>query len=556
MKERLKQILQKTVERCFKSGALTEMSIPDYVIEIPADPSHGHFASNLCMKMASGQKRSPREIASIILDNLADEENFIEKATVAGPGFINFWISEKEWQKTVAEILNSKDTYGSSSVGRGENILVEFVSANPTGPLHVGHARGAALGDTLCRILAFCGYNVVREFYINDAGMQIRMLGESIYSRIMQMSDPEYPFPENGYHGNYINDLAKRLADVVSDMPKEDAILFCANKGREIMLLNIQQDLKEFRTDFDVWFSEKDLFESGTLKATLDKIRDAGRIYEKDGAEWIRTSDFGDDKDRVIRKADGQFTYFASDIAYHLNKRGRGFQRAINIWGADHHGYVPRLRAALLAHGVPEDWLSVVLLQLVKLWKDGNEIKMSKRSGDFVTIRELMDEVGVDAMRFVFLTKHHNSPLDFDIDLVKRQDSENPVYYVQYAHARICSIFRKAEQEGIVLPDSPEGLLELLVLDEERALIRLLGEFPVLVREIAMTLEPHRLTYYLTLVASAFHRYFNLGNKKGEHRIITDNKALTHARLFLIDAVRIVVANGLRLLGIDAPTQM
>jgi len=395
MKERLKQILQKTVEECFKSGTLTEMSIPDYVIEIPADPAHGHFASNLCMKMASGQKRPPREIASIILDNLADEENFIEKATVAGPGFINFWISEKEWQKTVAEILNLRDSYGSSSVGRGENILVEFVSANPTGPLHVGHARGAALGDTLCRVLSFCGYNVVREFYINDAGMQIRMLGESIYSRIMQMSDPEYPFPENGYHGSYINDLAKRLADVVSDMPKEDAILSCANKGREIMLLNIQQDLKDFRTDFDVWFSERDLFESGALEATLDKIRDTGRIYEKDGAEWIRTSDFGDDKDRVIRKADGQFTYFASDIAYHLNKRDRGFQRAINIWGADHHGYVPRLRAALLAHGVPEDWLSVVLLQLVKLWKDGNEIKMSKRSGDFVTIRELMDEVGV-----------------------------------------------------------------------------------------------------------------------------------------------------------------
>jgi arginyl-tRNA synthetase len=322
------------------------------------------------------------------------------------------------------------------------------------------------------------------------------------------------------------------------------------------MLSDIRRDLNEFRTDFDVWFSETDLFESGALKETLDNIRDKGRIYEKDGAQWIKTSDFGDDKDRVIRKADGQFTYFASDIAYHLDKRRRGFKRAINIWGADHHGYVPRLRAALLAHGFPEDWLSVILLQLVKLWKDGNEIRMSKRSGDFVTIRELMDEVGVDAMRFVFRTKHHNSPLDFDIDLVNRQDSENPVYYVQYAHARICSIFRKSEQAGIVLPDSPEGLLELLVLDEERALVRLLNEFPGLVREIAMTLEPHRLTYYLTLVAAGFHRYFNLGNKKGEHRIITDNQGLTYARLFLIDAVRIVIANGLRLLGIDAPTRM
>jgi arginyl-tRNA synthetase len=558
MKEKLSVLLTATIDDCFKNGALKKSPVPDYVIEIPNNSKHGHFATNLCLALASSQKRSPREIAAVITENLKDEKGLIEKTEVAGPGFINFWIKPKQWGRILSKILSHKSDYGRNITGNGEKTLVEFVSANPTGPLHVGHARGAALGDTLCRVLSFCGYNVTREFYINDAGQQIRMLGESIASRLKQISDPEFPFPDKGYHGNYIYDLADTIAEStdLTALSSNKTVEACSRKGKDLMFERIRQDLAEFRVDFDVWYSETDLYNSGELKSALDQLKDNGQIYEKDGAIWINTSDLGDDKDRVIRKSDGQFTYFASDIAYHLNKRRRGFSKAINIWGADHHGYVPRLRAALSACGSPEDWLSVILIQLVKLWQSGQEVKMSKRSGDFVTIKELINEVGVDAMRFVFLTKNHESPLDFDIDLVKRQDSENPVYYVQYAHARICSIFKKAADEGISLPDKPENLVEHLVLSEEMELIRLMAEFPPLLADIARTLEPHRLTYYLTALAALFHHYFNMGNKNPDHRIITDNQVVSQARLSLVNAIRTTIANGLKLLGITTPEKM
>ncbi|MBW2203527.1 MAG: arginine--tRNA ligase, partial [Deltaproteobacteria bacterium] len=451
-----------------------------------------------------------------------------------------------------------KEDYGRNDAGSGEKVLVEFVSANPTGPLHLGHGRGAALGDTLCRILSFCGYGVEREFYINDAGEQVRLLGESIFCRFRQVHDPDYPFPENGYHGDYILDLAKAISQEaeLNDLSEEDARIYCAQKGREMMLEEIKGDLIRFRVAFDGWYSEMDLHRSGLLQDTLGAIKEKGYLYEKDGALWIRTSGLGDDKDRVIRKSDGQFTYFASDIAYHLQKHERGFTKAIDIWGADHHGYIPRMKASLSAQGVSDEWLSVMLIQLVKLWEGGQEIRMSKRAGTFVTLKELMDDVGVDAVRFVFLMKNHESPLDFDIDLVKKEDSDNPVYYVQYAHARICSIFRKAEAEGIFVPDKPGDLSKHLVLEEELAFIRAMAGFPSLLKEICVTLEPHRLTYYLTDLAALFHRYFNLGTKISDHRIITGDKVLTQARLFLAEGVRTVIANGLNLLGIEAPEKM
>jgi arginyl-tRNA synthetase len=437
-------------------------------------------------------------------------------------------------------------------------MMIEFVSANPTGPLHLGHGRGAALGDTLSRIFSFCGYDVAREFYINDAGQQIRLLGESIFSRFKQMSDPEHPFPQKGYHGDYILDLAKTISKEIDlkAMPEEEAIHVCTQTGKQIMLDEIKQDLLRFRVAFDVWYSESDLYASGQLKNALKKVKDRKQLYEKDEALWISTTKFGDDKDRVLQKKDGQFTYFATDMAYHLNKKSRGFEQVINIWGADHHGYVPRMQAALLAYGFPKDWLSVVLIQLVKLWRAGEEIKMSKRAGSYVTLQELLDEVGVDPVRFIFLTKSHDSALDFDIDMVKKQDSENPVYYVQYAHARICSIFRKAASEGMSLPDAPDGLLERLVLDEEMALIKRMAAFPSLLIDICSSLEPHRLTYYLTDLAALFHRYFNLGTKTSDYRVLTHDRALSRARLFLIGAVRTVVGNGLELLGIGAPEKM
>jgi arginyl-tRNA synthetase len=558
MKKRLEGILKKTVESCFREGKLKATSLPDYAIEIPESPNHGHFATNLPMVMASSQRQAPRQIAGIIVENIIDPEGMIEKKEIAGPGFINFTISRREWLKTLCSIVHLKRDYGRSRMGEGERILVEFVSANPTGPLHLGHGRGAALGDTLCRILAFTGYEVVREFYINDAGQQVRLLGESIYSRWRQMSQPGYPFPENGYHGEYVPDLAREISREVDlgSLQPEEAIIRCAELGRQKMQGEIKRDLADFLVNFDVWSRESDLFGSGMVERTLEKMRADGKVYEKDGAVWIRTSLYGDDKDRVVKKQDGLFTYFASDISYHLEKWKRGFSKAINIWGADHHGYVERIKAALSANGVNEGWLTVLILQLVKLWKGGQEIKMSKRAGQYVTLRELMDEVGVDAVRFVFLTKHHDSQLDFDIDLVKRHDTDNPVYYVQYAHARICSIFRKAVEEGLALPEKPLEVLDNLLLDEEMVLIRAMAQFPSLLEEMARKYEPHRLTYYLTNLASLFHKYFNLGTKEPEKRIVGVDPSRSEARLFLARAVKTVLCNGLNLLGISAPERM
>ncbi len=557
MREKLERILKDAIDRAVKKGLLKNSSIP-VVLEIPNRAEFGHFATNICLTAASKEKMPPKEIAKILIDEMEDKEGIIEKKEIAGPGFINFWIKDSAWRKELLEVLSKGKDYGKQDIGRGKKIIVEFVSANPTGPLHIGHARGAALGDTLCRILSFLGYDVTREFYINDAGNQIRLLGESIYSRYRQMSDPDYPFPENGYHGNYIFELAEKISkeNNLDKMEKEEAIEFCAEKGKEILLEQIRKDLEEFGVRFDSWFSERSLYKDGLVEKVLSEMKEKGLVYEKDSALWIKTTKYGDDKDRVVRKSDGQFTYFASDIAYHIEKKKRGFEKAINIWGADHHGYVPRLKAALLSYGFPEDWLKILLIQLVKLWKGGKEVKMSKRTGDFITFRELMNEVGVDAMRFVFLTKSHDSTLDFDIDIVKKKDPENPVYYVQYAHARICSIFRKAAQSNINYRFPKEEELNLLKLPEEIELIRKVTEFPYVLKDIASSFEAHKLTYYLTSLASAFHKYFNLGTNSPEKRVISDDKNLTIARLSLIESVRIVISNGLYLLGVKAPEKM
>jgi arginyl-tRNA synthetase len=558
MKRALKGLLESALRKGFQNGTFDEVPLPNFVIEVPNNSDHGHFATNLPLILASSLRRRPAQIAEEIVDHLEDANSMLDRVEVAGPGFINFTVAREEWFRLLAGIVSSRDDYGRSVIGAGRKIMVEFVSANPTGPLHLGHGRGAALGDTLCRILAFTGHGVAREFYINDAGQQVRLLGESIYSRWKQMSDPDYPFPEDGYHGGYITDLAEdisRETDLSSLQPQE-ATARCTDLGKQRMLEEIKRDLVDFRVFFDVWFSESDLYASGGVEEALNMIREKGQIYEKDGALWIKTSIYGDDKDRVVRKRDGQYTYFASDICYHLDKWKRGFTSAVNIWGADHHGYVQRMKAALQSNDLEADWLSVLLIQLVKLWKGGREIKMSKRAGRYVTLRELIEEVGVDAARFVFLTKNHDSPLDIDIDLVKRHDSDNPVYYVQYAHARICSIFRKAASRGLSLTDRGGVRLEALGLDEEMALIRLMAEFPPLLEDISRKLEPHRLTYYLGELASLFHKYFNLGTKEPDKRIVGDDRDRSLARLFLADAVRIVLHNGLELLGVRAPERM
>ena len=558
MRRRLHEMLNAALERCFERETLKRCPIPAYVIEVPAHSGFGHFATNLPMLLSSSQRRPPRQIAAAILEELQDEGGLIEKKDVAGPGFINFVISKGEWHSFLKGIVAAGPDFGRSEIGRGKRLLVEFVSANPTGPLHLGHGRGAAVGDTLCRILSFCGSEVTREFYINDAGQQIRLLGESVFSRWKQSVDPGFPFPEKGYHGEYVLDLAVQISRErnLGEMGPEAAIALCSDWGKGKMLEEIRKDLEEFRVQFDSWYTESDLYTSGLFDRALETLREKGMVYEKEGAWWIKTTEHGDDKDRVVRKGDGQYTYFATDIAYHLEKWSRGFSGAINIWGADHHGYIQRVKAALGISGVGEEWLSVLLIQLVKLWKSGQEVRMSKRAGQYVTLKELVEEVGVDAVRFVFLTKHHDSTLDFDVDLVKKQDSENPVYYVQYAHARICSVFRKAGEDGRSLREDEVPDLSGLVLDEELSLIRMLAEFPPLLEDVCRNLEPHRLTYYLTELASLFHKYFNLGTKNPEHRIVNEDGKLTQARLFLARGLRIVIENGLGLLGITAPEKM
>ena len=552
MKKKLDKVLRDTLDLCFTEGYLKRTRMPDFVVEVPNNPDHGHFATNLAMILAREQGDGPRKIAEIIIQHLADHDHLIDKAEIAGAGFINFFVAIEQWRNLLCQVIDQGDAYGRSPMGNGEKIMVEFVSANPTGPLHLGHGRGAALGDTLCRILEFCGYDARREFYINDAGLQVKLLGESIYSRWKQFFDSSYPFPEGGYQGEYVEELAVEISKEqnLEDLSVHDAVELLSERGKDRMLRELKEDLANFRVHFDLWFEESDLYSSGKIDQALKLIEKRGLLYEEDGALWIKTTSFGDDKDRVVRKTDGEYTYFASDISYHLNKWERGFKKVINIWGADHHGYVNRVQAALMAEGLPEGWLEVLLIQLVKLWEGGAEIKMSKRAGRYVTLKELTDEVGVDAVRFVFLSKDHTSPLDFDIDLVKRKDSENPVYYVQYAHARICSIFRKAAERNISLPEDHVSCLKKLVLDEEIALIRKMADFPCLIEEVAINREPHRLTYYLIGLASSFHRYYN------KHRVITKDRALSHARLSLSLGAKILINNGLNLLGLNAPEKM
>ena len=552
MKQKLSKILKDSLDLCFREGSLKQMPVPEFVVEVPNNPDHGHFATNLPMTLAGEQKSTPRDIAEIIIRHLVDHDHFILKAEIGGAGFINFFVAPGHWYDLLSRVINLRHDYGRSSIGKGEKIMVEFVSANPTGPLHLGHGRGAALGDSLCRVLDFSGYDVRREFYINDAGQQVKMLGESIYSRWRQLSEPSYSFPPDGYQGDYIQELALEIAKEkeLGNLAPHEAVDLLSELGRDKILKEIKKDLANFRVTFDLWYKESDLYSSGKIDHTMKLIEKRGMVFERGGALWIRTSLFGDDKDRVVRKKDGEFTYFASDISYHLDKWKRGFQRVVNIWGADHHGYITRVKAALEAEGIPRDWLAVLLIQLVKLWEGGAEVKMSKRSGRYVTLKELVDEVGVDAVRFVFLSKDHTSPIDFDIDLVKRKDSENPVYYVQYAHARVCSLFRKAAKENIHLPEEPDSVLQRLVLDEEIALIRKMAEFPSIIEEIAGDFGPHRLTYYLTELAGGFHRYYN------RHRIVSNDRTLSQARLFLSLGVKILVKNGLSLLGVSAPEVM
>ncbi|HAA02857.1 MAG TPA: arginine--tRNA ligase [Syntrophobacteraceae bacterium] len=523
-------------------------------LEIPKIAEHGDYASNVAMALTRILKRNPREIAQRIVDNLNDPDKLLERTEIAGPGFINFFVSPSAWTMVLKDIMRQAEGYGRQNLGQGQRVQVEFVSANPTGPLHIGHGRGAATGDVIARILDACGYNVEREYYINDAGNQMDTLGRSLYFRYQQLLGNNLDFPEGHYQGEYMVDLAKdflqEVGDRFRDRSLEEALPAFSGYAGERILRGIREDLQNFGVTFDAWFSEQSLHDDHVVRKTIDELAARGHVYELDGARWFGSTAFGDEKDRVVIRANGVSTYFASDLAYHKNKYDRGFDRVIDIWGADHHGYVPRMLAGVQALGRKREELQIILVQLVNLLRGGKPVAMSTRAGEFVTLREVVDEVGKDAARYIFLTRRSDSQLDFDLETAKLQGNDNPVFYVQYAHARLCSIFAVAEERGMRLDEEASQHLDRLIEPQELALMKLLGEFPEVLANSASHLEPHRIPYYLNELVATFHSYYN------HNRIIGDDPDLTRARLYLAAAMRMVLCNALHLLGVSAPEKM
>jgi arginyl-tRNA synthetase len=528
-----------------------ESDTPPILLEKPSNEQHGDYATNIAMQLTKVAKQPPREIAQAIIDHLDLQGTHIRKMEIAGPGFINIFMDSDYLIPLLPHVLQTREDYGKHPK-KGMRIQVEFVSANPTGDLHLGHARGASYGDALCNVLEAAGYEVEREYYINDAGNQIHNLALSVEARFMQALGLEAEMPEDGYYGQDIIQIGEELATEEGDtwlhQSKEERLAYFRQYGLEYELKKIENDLQRFRVKFDNWFSEISLYKEGKVNQALDKMRKSGEIYEKDGATWFRTTKYGDDKDRVVIKSDGSYTYLASDIAYHNDKLERGFDKLINVWGADHHGYVPRMEAAIQALGYPKDTLETAIIQMVNLFEDGERVKMSKRSGKALTLRQLMEEVGVDAMRYMMNTRSCDTHLDFDINLARSQSNENPVYYVQYAHARICTLLNKAKVAGYSYTEYDASLLQY---SSEKELLKMLGEFPQLVLDAAEKRIPHKITQYAFDLASALHSFYNAEKVLDETQL-----ALTKARLALLEAVKITIDNALRLIGVHAPEQM
>ncbi len=554
MKQTLTEILLQALSRAKERGELKLETQPVITLDTPRDKSHGDLATTLAMTLAKPEAKAPRKIAEIIVGNIQDEDGIIEKTEIAGPGFINFVFRQDRWKKTLFEIDAEGPAYGLLNIGKGEKVLIEFVSANPTGPLHVGHGRGAAVGDALANLLSAVGYDVSREFYINDAGRQIRLLALSVYARYQQSFGNDFPFPEDGYHGSYIEEIAQGFSKVHSDkflnVPFEECETRFGDYGKDAMLVDIRTDLEAFGVRFDTWFSEATLLADGSVRKSLDELTASRNLYEQDGALWLRSIAYGDDKDRVVVKKDKSYTYLATDIAYHRNKLARGFKTLVNIWGADHHGYIPRVQAVIQAFGHPKDSLHVVLVQLVAILRNGQPVPMSKRAGNFVTLRDVIQDVGGDAARYIFLTRRSDSHLDFDLDIAKEQSRENPVYYVQYAHARLSSLFREAEARKLAVPRGEDVDLALLDLEEEQNIIKMLAKYPEVIEEAALSYEPHRLTFYLQDLAGLLHNYYF------KHRVITEDTARTTVKLFLMKQVKTVIQSALKILGVSAPERM
>jgi arginyl-tRNA synthetase len=551
--EQVQQSIKEALQQAILKAQLTDTDgLPAIHLEAPRDKANGDYATNIAMQLTKLAKKPPRAIAEAILENLETSGTVIEKIEIAGPGFMNISIRKDYLADVVKAVLAQGADYGRSNAGANQKIQVEFVSANPTGDLHLGHARGASVGDSLCNVLDYAGYNVSREYYINDAGNQINNLAYSLEARYKQALGQDAEMPEDGYHGKDIIEIAQAMAnehgEALLEKSAEDRFAFFRAHGLKVELAKLQQDLADFRVNFDQWYSETSLYENGKIEVAIDKLRANGHVFEEEGATWFRSTTFGDDKDRVLIKNDGSFTYLTPDIAYHEDKIARGFEKLINIWGADHHGYIPRMKAAIQALGNGNDTLEVSIIQMVQLYKDGEKMKMSKRTGKAVTMRELVEEVGLDAVRYFFAMRSGDSHMDFDLDLAVSQSNENPVFYAQYAHARISSILRSAAEQGF---SASEDQLNLLQAEKEIDVLKKIGDFPQVVADAAKIRSPHRVATYIQELAATFHSFYN-----AEKVLDASNEDMTRARLALITAVRTTIANALRLIGVSAPEKM
>lgn len=586
MKHEIQSLLAQAVARLKADHTLPAEAAPEIQVTRTKDASHGDFASNVAMMLAKPAGKNPRELAQKLIAALPAHAA-VSKVDIAGPGFINFYLNANSALAIVDTILQKGENFGLSTLGGGKRVQVEFVSANPTGPLHVGHGRGAAYGATVANLLSAVGFDVHREYYVNDAGRQMDILATSVWLRYLQLNNVEFTFPSNGYRGEYILDISRSLMhthgtglvctaqELMKDIPADepaggdkevhiDALIERCKKllgaekylvvfdlGLNVILDDIRDDLAGFGVTYHEWYSERSLAKRGLVQHMLERLRKAGYLYEKDGAQWFRSTDFGDEKDRVVVRENGQTTYFASDIAYHMDKMERGFARVVDIWGADHHGYIPRVKAALTALGDDASKLDVLLVQFAVLYRNGAKVQMSTRSGSFVTLRELREEVGNDAARFFYVMRKCEQHMDFDLDLAKSQSNDNPMYYIQYAHARICSVFRQLAEKNIK-HDMAQGSAHLAELTEshETELITRLNQYPEMVEKAALNEEPHLLCHYLRDLANDLHTYYNA------HQFITESDTLRNARMNLILATRQVLKNGLTLLGVSAPEKM
>ncbi len=551
MKDKITEALNVLLEELSKENEAVKVDEIDYSIIIPDNKDHGDYSVNIAMKLARYLRKSPKDVASDIVSRLEKLLTTVSKIEVAGTGFINFYIDKSYYAEVLKDVVTNDDFF-KIGIGDSKRVLIEYVSANPTGPLHIGHGRGAAYGDSLARLLSYVGYNVDTEYYINDAGNQMNNLGLSVYARMKQKVDKSYPFPENGYHGDYINDIAdlleKERVDIL-EIDEKEAIEISTSKAIDIILSEIEGSLQDFRVGIGNYYSEKTLYNRGLVDKVLDKLDKLGNIYEEEGALWFSSSKYCDDKDRVLKKSSGEYTYLSPDIAYHDDKYDRGYDLLIDIWGADHHGYVNRMRSAIEALGYNNNAFKVQLIQMVSLIKDGSRVSMSTRSGEFIPLSYLIDEVGVDATRYFYNMRSFDSQFDFDLDLAKSKSSDNPVYYVQYGHARAYSLLSNAEEKGhkFILCNG----LGRLTLDSEIQIIKFIMKFKDILRQSAENYEPHRIAYYLQELASLFHSYYYANRV-----IVDDDKELTDARLTLAVAVAKSIKIGLEILGVNSPERM